>query len=1273
MPTPNEMPMNDAPTTTMEQGNPYCFLANKAIDGWYDKDNNTFKGNLESNHDEDWILVELQGGQGYTITVDGSNRAGDAAGDTILTILDSKGNPVDLPVRTDDIAGSSISSSRTPFAENSVTFYNQDSGKYYISVKAYNRHPSLDNSGDYIITVEPTDIPGDIVGGDGNDKLQGTGADETIVGKGGHDVLLGGGGDDDLDGGDGDDLLEGGPGEDVLTGGKGEDTISYKYSAMMPAMGEEPDPEQKIRINLDGQLALGGDADGDEFGNDIENVEGAMFAENALTGDRRDNKLWGGMFADVLVGGSGDDKLYGMGGMDELEGGRGDDELVGGAHGDSLIGGAGSDTASYAGSSAPVTVRLHASQAMGGHAEGDMFDDMVTVEYAVFDDEDKETGRESETVPDIENLTGSGHDDILAGDSRDNVIMGGKGDDKIYGGPHGGNDELHGGDDDDEIFGGRGDDELHGGAGNDMLFGGKGADSFMGGFGDDKIFADDEDSTIDGWLEDQEDDPDTMDVDESIEAEADPRNSDTVSYERLGPRTSVTKTLGADGIINVENIIGGQGRDELTGDAGVNKIEGHDGGDTLNGGGDGTATDGTATAMADILSYELSDRGVSVTLRRADALSTFSAANAPLVTGGHASGDVFPDTGNGNTFQHVVGSKHDDDLTGDLNANRLWGGPGEDRLIGGAGADTVEGGPGADEMDGGGPGGDGSSAQDVASTGRSNVALGTDNNDTLSYELSTEAVNINLAALSFSGGDAEGDEVETFDWYHDDRTDTDPIELSTFEHVTGSANDDRLTGDVRANTLKGLGGRDDLRGGAEADTLMSGAGGTEDAPENLDGGSSRFNHDGTDTYDHDGDPNTAEISTPDVQHMDKADYSAMTARMGGIVVDLNDNTVSKGTNGANGADRLVNIERITGSGGDDTFIVSDDEDDNFIIDGGAGSDTLSFEFAADYPVKLELLLVDPDGTPGNADDFNIAHVPDDGTADTADDDLQGNNVFYNDTGTTAPTAVPTDEALYDLQYVEDKSDVLSGNQPGIHRAWNIENVTGSDFDDVIKGNGNQDNTFKGGAGDDTLVGHGGDDTLEGGNGNDELEGGDGSDMLMGGAGRDRLEGGDGIDLLRGDGGDDTLQGAAGTDDGDPDVFLFCVKDGRNVDTIEDFQISGDNPDKIDLRDFGIPDKEALLETMSITTDAAGGATTSKIIINLDDYGGGRIVIDNQDLANWDADGDGEIDADLITIDEISMDTNEDGMIFGDEIWSDDTGGTADTYDSGEVHDGLFLI
>jgi Ca2+-binding RTX toxin-like protein len=76
---------------------------------------------------------------------------------------------------------------------------------------------------------------------------------------------------------------------------------------------------------------------------------------------------------------------------------------------------------------------------------------------------------------------------------------------------------------------------------------------------------------------------------------------------------------------------------------------------------------------------------------------------------------------------------------------------------------------------------------------------------------------------------------------------------------------------------------------------------------------------------------------------------------------------------------------------------------------------------------------------------------------------------------------------------------------------NIENVTGSAFDDTISGDFNS-NVLDGGAGDDVISsGGGGNDTLIGGDGNDTLTGGDGNDLLIGGAGADILDGGNGTD------------------------------------------------------------------------------------------------------------------------------------------------------------------
>jgi Ca2+-binding RTX toxin-like protein len=66
---------------------------------------------------------------------------------------------------------------------------------------------------------------------------------------------------------------------------------------------------------------------------------------------------------------------------------------------------------------------------------------------------------------------------------------------------------------------------------------------------------------------------------------------------------------------------------------------------------------------------------------------------------------------------------------------------------------------------------------------------------------------------------------------------------------------------------------------------------------------------------------------------------------------------------------------------------------------------------------------------------------------------------------------------------------------------NVENLTGSDYRDVLEGNSGI-NRLRGGDGHDNLYGLGGTDTLEGGDGNDWLDGGTGGDTMRGGDGPD---------------------------------------------------------------------------------------------------------------------------------------------------------------------------
>jgi hypothetical protein len=83
----------------------------------------------------------------------------------------------------------------------------------------------------------------------------------------------------------------------------------------------------------------------------------------------------------------------------------------------------------------------------------------------------------------------------------------------------------------------------------------------------------------------------------------------------------------------------------------------------------------------------------------------------------------------------------------------------------------------------------------------------------------------------------------------------------------------------------------------------------------------------------------------------------------------------------------------------------------------------------------------------------------------------------------------------------------------------IENVSGTYYDDVIRGNA-LNNYIYGSDGNDTLYGMAGNDTLDGGWYNDALYGGDGHDTLYGGGGNDGLFGGMGVDTLYGQSGAD---------------------------------------------------------------------------------------------------------------------------------------------------------
>ncbi|MFO1085008.1 MAG: cadherin domain-containing protein [Reyranellaceae bacterium] len=173
-----------------------------------------------------------------------------------------------------------------------------------------------------------------------------------------------------------------------------------------------------------------------------------------------------------------------------------------------------------------------------------------------------------------------------------------------------------------------------------------------------------------------------------IELFAGLRGNDTVSY--ASARAGVTANLGnplsnrgeatLDLYVDIENLIGSQFNDKLTGNSGDNVLEGGAGNDVLVG--------GTNGAGGDTASYANATAGVTVTLATTSAQNTVGAGTDTLSGFENVTGSAFGDT--------LTGTSGNNILLGLAGADALNGGAGADTLIGGAGLDTLTGGSGAD-------------------------------------------------------------------------------------------------------------------------------------------------------------------------------------------------------------------------------------------------------------------------------------------------------------------------------------------------------------------------------------------------------------------------------------------------------------------------------------------------------------------------------------------------------------------------------------------------
>ena len=989
-----------------------------------------------------------------------------------------------------------------------------------------------------------------IVGANGGQYYAGTANADALTGTAFNDQIEAGGGDDTITGAAGADVIDGGAGADVAV-----------YSGNRSA----------YTISTVGGVTTVSGPDGSDS---LTNVEQLQFADGLYL-------ITGAPVVNTVNGTAGPDNLVGTAGFDSINGGDGDDVITGGASNDTLSGGAGIDTAVFSGNRAAYTVTTSGGTTTVSGPDGT--DTLTTIERLRFDD--------------VTLIVGAGGGQYFEGTAAANTINATVFNDEIYG--LAGNDVINALAGNDLVYGGDGDDTVTAGGGVDILYGGEGADRLEGDSGD-QLYGENGDDVLvvqgsasaAGVVASGGAGTDTLilrgtsasldlatgsgtadstvlgvSATENVTVEGTGASVRTISgngaANRLTAAAGVTFGVAFDGRAGDDILTGALGDDTLIGGTGIDRMYGGDGNDSIEGdagdylyGEDGDDTLVFTGSAATTGSLIVGGAGVDTAVLRGASTSvnlatgagvvvntavTFSAVENIIVEG--VGSGLRSVSGNGGDNRFEVGALGND---GSFDVH-FQGLSGNDILRGGAGSDTLDGGVGDDVLRGG------------AGT---DLLIGGSGLDAADYTAAAGGV---TASLTLGGASNDGD----------GGTDS----FSGIETLLGSAFDDALTGNGGNNGLSGGAGNDTLEGLNGDDVLIGGAG-----VDVLNGGGG----------------------------IDTVDYSGAAA---GMRAQLN--TGASSNDGDGGTDTLIGIENLTGSAFNDILIGDGGAN---VLRGGLGADILLGLAGNDVIWGGSGALNTLQGGTGN--DLYVLEAYDsivefsgEGT-DTVDARINtytlANNVenlIFGGTGDFAGTGnalanVMTGGAGADVLRGRGGIDTLNGGAgidtadyglaaAGVvvrldqQRASNdgdgafdnfssIENAIGSNFNDVMYGDGGN-NVLMGAGGSDVLAGFGGDDILMGGSGgmNNQLFGGTGNDWYVldafdscieyAGEGIDTVEarigsytlgahlenllytgpgkfvgsgnalnnvitGGDQNDVLRGGGGDDSLYGGLGTDE-----------------------------------------------------------------------------------------------------------------------------------------------
>jgi Ca2+-binding RTX toxin-like protein len=863
-----------------------------------------------------------------------------------------------------------------------------------------------------------------------------------------------------------------------------------------------------------------GDPDGDRVDHNDAKLSGEYGNDDRILAGAGNDTIYAGEGNDEVYGEAGNDLIDGGAGNDYLSGGAGDDTFIGGDGCDTFEGGSGLDIIDYSNSTSGISVNLATGATKGGDAGNDVI----------------KSG--------IDGIIGTNYNDTLVGfdqegtsgsDIYTNVLSGGAGNDSILG--KGGDDSLYGGADNDTI---------DGGDGNDLIYGDSDAP---------------ESSTYVAK---------DLTLDWGDLAQGGACNNNTISSGTTVDMGGVAVKFGftvqdsgatATYTTDTEYTKSGETFDSKSGLALYGK-----GGE---GGVDNTSTttltfDSTDAEYGDEVqnvSFRINDIDVGptkdyhqdiVTIRAYDAdgnevpvvyttsggqiisgntitgtdldsggtLTEASAAGSVLVSIAGPVSKIVIDYDNGGVSDQRITVTDFNLTTTDADADHeagddvLSGGDGDDTIYGEAGNDYITGGEGNDVLNGGDDrdtiiGGEG----DIVDGGE-----GGDDYDTL--DLTGQGAYRVIDQTPDENGNGTNGTVEFLNTKGEV---TGSLVFSNIENIVGddinldptAGNDAATTDEDKPVTINVLANDTDPNG----DTLSV----TEATAEH---GTVTINADGTLTYTPDADYNGSDTITYKVDDgnggTDEATV-AVTVKPVNDDPDAVDDADSTDYNTAVTVNVLANDTDVDG----DTLTVSDATSDDGDVVINADS-TITFTPATGFTGDATVSYSIEDGNGGTDTAFvtiTVGAPQLDGIVEgTTGDDL----IDINYTGDPEGDMIDNNDEIIAGEGPNDDIVLAGAGNDTVYAGVGNDLVYGEDGDDVLYGE-DGDDSLSGGEGDDTLYGGAGNDTLDAGQGHDVLYGGDGDDYVMGGPQADTMDGGNGDDTLIGGSGADSIIGGDGSD------------------------------------------------------------------------------------------------------------------------------------------------